>query len=125
MKTVQNLSIMKNELESLSNCISSYKLTGFTIHEYFQQDKRKTKPLYFLADGKGNTLTGYWEFSQLNYFIMGCGKAIKFRQNIMFELAYKEYPEDLHKWADNPPQYVDINRAHRDIWISGYKAALQ
>lgn len=36
--------------------------------------------------------------------------------------ALEVYPKDLHKWADNPPQYDDMNAEHRAIWIGGYKA---
>lgn len=40
----------------------------------------------------------------------------------MEKLAYAAYPPNLHKWADNPPQFDDLNAPHRSIWLEGYKA---
>lgn len=65
-----------HEFTALHNCLNHYNLTGYQIHEYFQQDKRRTKQMYFLTDEKGVSLTGHWEYLELNHFIMGYGKGI-------------------------------------------------
>lgn len=37
------------------------------------------------------------------------------------KLALKEYPKDLHRWAEN--QFDDFNESDRNTWINGFKAA--
>lgn len=69
------------QMEALNNSLNYHDLTGFKIYEYWQQDKRIKKKMYFLTDDKGNSLTGHWDFSELNSFIRGYGNAVnKWRQ---------------------------------------------
>lgn len=65
----------ENELQALKNCLNHHNLGGYTVHEWQQQDKRKTKGKYFLVDDKGNSLTGHWDYLLINHFIAGYGKA--------------------------------------------------
>jgi hypothetical protein len=53
---------------ALENALNSYNLKGFKIVSL-----RKNK--YTLLDDKGNSITGYWSYDNLNHFIMGYGKA--------------------------------------------------
>ncbi len=34
-------------------------------------------------------------------------------------IAEQKYPKNLHKWADNPSQYDDLNESDRSMWLSG------
>ena len=65
------------ELTALTNSLNFYKLEGYKIHEYYQQDKRIKNKLYFLTDEKGKSLTGYWRYIEINHFIHGYGEALK------------------------------------------------
>jgi len=69
-----------NEVAALNNALNYYNLTGYKIHEYYQEDKRRVKPLYFLTDEKGTSLTGHWDYSELNSFIRGYGKSFTERK---------------------------------------------
>ena len=69
--------LLNGEIESLNNAINSNDLIGYNVHEYIQDDKRRTKKMYFLTDEKGNSITGHWYYSELNHFISGYGKAFK------------------------------------------------
>lgn len=86
--------IIDNELEALNNCLNHYNLTGYKIHKYYQQDKRIKTNLYFLTDTKGTSLTGHWDYSQLNHFIMGYGKAYKNYEPMLAETV-KEISDNL------------------------------
>ena len=64
---------MKNELELLQNAADAI---GLTIHERFNQDKRKTTKTYFAQRGTETVSPSlcYWE---LNCFLMGWIKCSK------------------------------------------------
>jgi len=59
-----------NELQALENAVNNLNLQG---HKVFPAQGYKAK--YFLRDNEGNTLTGSWDYTRLNHFIMGYGKA--------------------------------------------------
>lgn len=61
---------IENELQALRNALDHYNLTGYTVHQWY-------KATYHLTDDKGASLTGAWDYVQLNHFIMGYAKALK------------------------------------------------
>lgn len=61
-----------SEMEALNNALNSFKMEGFTV--YHQPMRTNT---YFLRDPDGNSITGYWDYTKLNHFIMGFGAAKK------------------------------------------------
>lgn len=73
---------IENELQALNNAINYHNLAGYTVHQRFETDKRKKVGKYFIMDDKGTSITGTWDYDQLNHFILGYGKAFnKFKNN--------------------------------------------
>lgn len=71
----------ETELEALNNALDSLNLMGYKI---FQSHSRKYQ--FCLIDDKGNYLTGFWNYVNLNHFIMGYGKAFnKQKQQLQSE----------------------------------------
>ena len=64
---------MNTEKESLQNAANQVELL---IHEKYQDDKRKTKKMYF-ATKNGFSVSPVLDYEQLNHFILGWIKCIK------------------------------------------------
>lgn len=71
----------EGELQALRNSIEYHNLKGYTVHQNFTTDKRKSVGKYFLMDDKGTSLTGTWDYMKVNHFIMGYGKAFNKLKN--------------------------------------------
>ena len=63
----------ENELQALKNIVSNLQLNGIDV--YVNHNGGRKNPTYFLRDETGNTITGSWDYTRLNHFIMGYGKA--------------------------------------------------
>ena len=61
------------ELQSLKNIVRNLNLKGCEV--FVNHNGGRKKQTYFLRDATGNTITGSWDYTQLNHFIMGYGKA--------------------------------------------------
>lgn len=111
---MNNSNIVDKQIEALNNSLNYHNLTGFKIHEYWQQDKRVKKKLYFLTDGKGNSLTGHWESSEINHFILGYGKAINklIEQNNILLEALKETAQFLDSMGDSLNEAILSEKAN-------------
>lgn len=86
----------KNELEALNNALKSFNLKGYDV---FGSHTRKYQ--YCLLDDKATYLTGFWNYEQLNHFIMGYGKASKKAkaENKTLKAANRELLEALRELA--------------------------
>jgi hypothetical protein len=84
------------ELQSLRNALSSLNLTGYEI---FQSQTSKYQ--YCLIDDRANYLTGFWNYTNLNHFIMGYGKAVNERQKLL------DSNRDLQAYADYVKRKLD------------------
>ena len=71
---------MQTELQSLQNFGDAL---GLTIHEKFNEDKRRTVKKYFACLGT-TSVSPVLDYEQLNYFMLGWSKSIKYNnpQNI-------------------------------------------
>lgn len=58
------------ELTALQNAADNI---GATVHEKYQEDKRKTLKKYFLTTD-GTSISPVLDYEQLNCFILGCIK---------------------------------------------------
>lgn len=65
---------MSTALESLQN---AGKDLNIEIHKKMQQDKRKTKPMYF-AKILNETISPVLPYNEMNCFLLGYRKAKKF-----------------------------------------------
>jgi hypothetical protein len=64
---------MQTELQSLQNAANDL---GIVVNEVYQQDKRRTVGRYF-ATLNGTSVSGTWDYEQLNYFLHGWRAARK------------------------------------------------
>lgn len=62
-----------SEFEALNNAINSLNLKDYQV----LCDNNKKNPRYCFRTPEGKCLTGWWDYEQLNHFIMGYGKALK------------------------------------------------
>lgn len=63
----------QTEIESLQNAVDEI---GLTIHEKFQDDKRKSVKKYFAQRGN-ETVSPVLDYEQLNHFLLGWIKCLK------------------------------------------------
>lgn len=61
---------IENELQALTNALISFGLANYEI-----LDSELGRNKYCLRDSNHKCLTGWWNYDQLNHFIMGYGKA--------------------------------------------------
>ena len=64
-----------NELEALRNALKSFNLKGYEIY----QDANQKKVTYCFVRIDKENLTGWWDYTRINHFIMGYGKAFNAR----------------------------------------------
>lgn len=113
--------IIDAQLEALNNSLTHFNLTGYKIYKYYQQNKRKIKSLYFLTDPKGTSLTGHWDYSQLNHFIVGYGRAVN-------ENKYEKLKEErdlllaaskavLNNWDERLMGEMEVKKQHEEDFI--------
>ena len=69
--------ITQTELQSLQNHVKSINLEGLEIREWNQQDKRKSIKKYF-AIMSGITISPTLDYEQMNHFLLGFGRAVKY-----------------------------------------------
>ena len=75
MKQTETNSKPLRELASLKNAVDD--LPGYDVKQLFEADKRKTTGKFYLTDEKGVSITGAWNYTELNHFILGYKKALK------------------------------------------------
>lgn len=56
------------ELQALQNAANHVNLT---IHEEFTQDKRRKIKKYFACDSNNRSVSGAWDYTRLNHFLLG------------------------------------------------------
>lgn len=61
---------VENEMHNFQNALNSFGLKGYKVY-----NEPGRKPRYFLRDNEGISITGYLDYTQLNHFILGYGKA--------------------------------------------------
>lgn len=66
------------ELQALQNAAGRI---GLTIHEYFEQDKRKSVQKYFATTKEGNKISPVLDYEQLNHFLLGFIKGSQLNKN--------------------------------------------
>lgn len=86
-----------NELQALENAVNNLNLKG---HKVYPAQGYKAK--YFLRDNEGNTITGSWDYTRLNHFIMGYGKA--------FNKFTAEHPEQPAKEQSPLEEYIEFEK---------------
>lgn len=64
------------QLEALNNAATSANIQGLSVLEAYQNDKRKTIPLYCLVLGN-ETVSPKLNYDKMNHFILGFNKALK------------------------------------------------
>lgn len=67
--------LWESELQSLKTAVVSLNLEGYEVRPNHNGFRNKTT--YFLSDEKGTSITGSWNYTELNHFILGYGKACK------------------------------------------------
>lgn len=59
-----------NEIEALTNAVNAVNLNGLQLKTFWQQDKRKTKNLYFVHHPK-NGSSPKLAYNEMNHFLWG------------------------------------------------------
>ena len=61
------------ELKSLKTAVESLNLKGYDV--WVNHNGFRGKKTFFLKDEEGMSITGSWNYRDLNHFILGYGKA--------------------------------------------------
>jgi len=61
---------MNKELEALQNALNCIQAPNLSIHEYIENDKRKTIKKYYINRG-GATISPKCEYDKMNHFLAG------------------------------------------------------
>jgi hypothetical protein len=88
----------EDELQAMQNAIISFKMYGYEVIPNHNGFRKKTT--FFLRDDKGHSLTGSWNYGQLNHFIFGYGKALK-------NISTNEIIKGLSEMIDSQKQTFD------------------
>jgi len=73
MKNTIKKSNWEGELKSLQTAVISLNLKGYEVCPNHNGFRGKTT--FFLRDNTGISITGSWNYTELNHFILGYGKA--------------------------------------------------
>ena len=59
-----------NELEALKNAVNSTNIQGLAVVNWYQEDKRKSKPIYLLSIN-GACISPKLAYNEMNHFLWG------------------------------------------------------
>lgn len=98
----ENTAPQSGQIQALENALAHYGLTGYKIHPAGGKEK------FFVLDENSVSLTGSWDYTRINHFIMGYGKAtLNLREQV------RVLREALKLWDD----YHDSEMSEAEAYI--------